>query len=244
MICKLCDKDKELKKSHIIPEFVYKQLYDEKGRFHVLSTLEQRPRPLEQKGIREKLLCNECEQQLSIYEKYAREIILGGESFIVRQHGNLLHLSDINYHKFKLFLLSILWRSSISSHIMFSRVNLGPHEKIIKELIKNNNPGTQLDYPCVIFGLNSKENIHVNLIDQPRRFRTESHMTYRFIFSGFVWVYYVSSHKLPSLISSVAINKFGSMVIGRGSFDELSEFRHFAVELHNMGRFNKPKKNG
>lgn len=240
MICRLCDKEKELQNSHIIPEFVYKQLYDNKGRFHVLSTLKQKPRPLEQKGIREKLLCKDCEQQLSIYEKYAREILMGGESFQFERHGKLIRLSDLNYHKFKLFLLSILWRSSVSSHILFSRVKLGKHENKIKKLIQNNNPGKPLDYPCIIFGLNSKDNIHANLIDQPRRFHTEGHITYRFIFSGFVWVYYVSSHKLPSLLTEIVINEDGNMVISQGSFDELSEFKHFAVDLHKMGRMRKP----
>ena len=240
MKCRLCDMECELQNSHIIPEFVYKQLYDSKGRFHVLSTQERRPRPLEQKGIREKLLCQDCEQQLSKYEKYAREVIMGGAPFKAQPKGNLLYLSSIDYHKFKLFQLSILWRSSISSHPLFARVNLGPHESKIKQLIKNDNPGEQLQYPCIIYGLTSTGNIHVNLIDQPRRFHTAGHITYRFIFSGFVWVYYVSSHKLPPLTSSIVLNRKGEMIIGKGTYEDLTEFRHFAVQLSKMGRLAKP----
>ena len=240
MICHLCDKNRELQNSHIIPEFVYKQLYDSKGRFHVLSTLECRPRPMEQKGIREKLLCSECEQQLSGYEKYAREILMGGVSFQAQHKGNLLYLSEIDYHKFKLFMLSILWRSSISTHALFSRINLGPHEDKIKAMIQANDPGKQLDCPCVIYGLTSKENIHSDLIDQPRRFHTSGHNTYRFIFSGFVWLYFVTSHTLPQLMSEVALSEEGKMIIGKGSYDDLSEFNYFANNLRKMGRLNKP----
>ncbi len=236
MKCNLCGKEKELQKSHIIPEFIYKSLYDDKGRFHVVSTLDRRPRPIEQKGIREKLFCRECEQHLSEYEKYSSELIMGGESLVVEQKANLIHISGVNYKKFKLFLLSILWRSSISKSVMFSRVDLGPHENILKELIKSGDPGKQMDYPCVIFSLTSEKNIHANLIDQPRRIRVDGHVAYRFIFSGFIWLYYVSSHKLPSLTSKATINEEGSMVIGLGSFDELSEFKQFAIDANQMGR--------
>lgn len=168
MACYLCLKDKELRNSHVIPEFVYKELYGSKHKFHVLSTLKNRPRPMEQKGIREKLLCNECEGKLLLWEKYAREILLGGAGVTVQRDGELLILSGLDYDKFKLFQLSILWRASVSTHPMFSKVNLGPHEERIRKFVDSKNPGRYTDYPCVIFGLTSESGIHGNFIDQPR----------------------------------------------------------------------------
>jgi len=240
MSCSLCKQNKELRNSHIIPEFVYTALYDKKHKFHVLSTLQDRPRPMEQKGIRERLLCGDCEQQLSVYEKYAREVLLGGVEIVVQNEGNLLKLSELDYVKFKLFQLSILWRASISSHPMFSRVRLGPHEEIIRKMIQAGNPGKQADYPCIIFGLTSESDIHGNFIDQPRKLHIEGHTTYRFVFTGFMWSFYVSSHKLPPLLRQVAINEEGTMVVGRGSFEELTELNKFAQELHCMDRLNEP----
>lgn len=38
MYCKLCKKEKELRKSHIIPEFFYKLLYDPFHRFNLISS--------------------------------------------------------------------------------------------------------------------------------------------------------------------------------------------------------------
>lgn len=240
MICYLCQQDAKLKKSHIIPEFVYTALYDKKHKFHVLSTHQVRPRPMEQKGIRERLLCGSCEQHLSKYEKYAREVLLGGISITVQQDGNLIRLSDLNYRKFKLFQLSILWRASIASNPMFSKVNLGPHEEYIRKMIHDDNPGEQIDYPCILFGLTSKTGIHGNFIDQPRKLHIDGHTTYRFIFTGFMWSFYVSSHRLSPFISQVAVNEAGNMVVGRGAFEELTELKDFALELHKMGRMNKP----
>jgi hypothetical protein len=36
--CKLCRLPRQLRKSHIIPEFMYTSMYDDKHRFHVVST--------------------------------------------------------------------------------------------------------------------------------------------------------------------------------------------------------------
>lgn len=41
--CKLCLKEKELMFSHIIPEFFYEPMYDEKHRFMQISTIQEIP---------------------------------------------------------------------------------------------------------------------------------------------------------------------------------------------------------
>ena len=57
MICRLCLVESELQDSHIISEFQYKPLYDEKHRFFVISSDPRKNDFYEQKGFREKLLC-------------------------------------------------------------------------------------------------------------------------------------------------------------------------------------------
>ncbi len=242
MICHLCQQEASLKRSHIIPEFVYASLYDKKHKFHVLSTLEDRPRPMEQKGLRERLLCGNCEQQLSVYEKYAREVLLGGVNITAQHIGNLIRVSDLNYNKFKLFQLSILWRASISKHPMFLKVNLGLDEEKIRRMIHVNNPGGKTDYPCILFGLQSATGTHQDFIDQPRKIHIDGNVTYRFIFSGFMWSFYVSSKNLPDHLKQVVVNELGEMIIGLGSFEELTELNDFALKLHKMERLNKPIK--
>ncbi len=97
MACKLCKKDKKLMNSHIIPEFIYKPLYDEKHRFHVISTYKQKDRPKEQKGIRERLLCLDCEQHISRYEDYARKVLFGGVEISVLNESGGIIVSGIDY---------------------------------------------------------------------------------------------------------------------------------------------------
>ena len=64
-ICKLCLCNKEIRNSHIIPEFMYQNIYDpEPKRFIALTVnsinLEYSRKKFEQKGIREYLLCGDC----------------------------------------------------------------------------------------------------------------------------------------------------------------------------------------
>lgn len=77
-VCALCHEPGELRRSHIIPEFFYKPVYDETHRF-LQSSTDPADRVLtRQKGLREYLLCQRCETKLSGWETYASKVIKGG----------------------------------------------------------------------------------------------------------------------------------------------------------------------
>jgi hypothetical protein len=151
--CKLCLEQKNLQNSHIIPEFFYKPLYDEKHRIHVLSTTPEEKNVMEQKGVREKLLCYDCEQYFSQLEDYARKVFYGGVEIGMRNDKNKILFEDIDYTKFKLFQLSLLWRASVSTVRLFSEVSIGAHEEKLRKMLINKNPGEYYEYGCSIIGL-------------------------------------------------------------------------------------------
>src|SRR3546814_16606531 len=78
MHCALCLLPKPLQDSHIIPEFLYGVMYDDKHRYNVLSLAPERRERIEQKGVREQLLCRDCEQKFSKLESYASLVLQGG----------------------------------------------------------------------------------------------------------------------------------------------------------------------
>jgi len=236
MQCALCRKDKELVRSHIIPEFIYEPLYDEKHRFHVLSTHPIRPRPFAQKGIREKLLCRTCEQHLSKYETYARKVLFGGVEITGNETTDGIVLEGINYDNFKLFQLSILWRASTSKDRMFCNVDLGPHEETIRNMIKSGNPGAPYEYACIMVGIRSKGDAADGLIYQPVKMRMFGHRIYRFIFGGLVWIYFVSSHSLPEFIKNAVLNEDETVYIPIAKLENLACLRNFLSDLNKMRR--------
>jgi len=162
-VCALCLEKKELRNSHIIPEFMYVNIYDkDPKRFYSLSikeeNIESGKSRIEQKGIREYLLCDACEGKFSKYEKYADETIFGknnnGKAIITNSYetpNQRFFLHDcvgFNYPNFKLFLLSLIWRLGLSK-----KFALSIEDNILEDLrntLLNDNPLNYNDYPCFV----------------------------------------------------------------------------------------------
>jgi len=211
--CALCSADVPLCKSHIIPEFLYKTVYDEKHRLHCYSTDCNEPNFYEQKGLRQLLLCEECEQKISDWEGYARDVLLGGTALTCVYEDGLVNFKGVDYKKFKLFQLSILWRASVSNLDFFKLVNLGPHEKIVREMVLNSEPGDKYDYPCFALYLRNNGDDLKGLIVSPDKSRIEQSICYRFIFGGLIWVFVVSRSKKYKEIDRLFLCESGEMSI-------------------------------
>jgi hypothetical protein len=170
--CKLCLEDKKLRNSHIIPEFMYESLYDEIHRFNVLSVHTHEFPKLLQKGIREHLLCQECETALSVYERYVSQLFKGELDIQTEHDGKMVTVYGLDYKKFKLFSLSVLWRASISTDVMFKDVTLGPHEETLRTMILKGDPGEVEQYPFMLAPITFKNENVVDLMIQPTKTRT------------------------------------------------------------------------
>ena len=102
-------------------------------------------------------------------------------------------LNGIDYRKFKLFLMSVLWRAGVSSHPFYSHVELGPHEEKLRLKLINEDPGAPTDYGCAIYSLLLDGAPLRAMFVEPTPARVDNHKIYRFVFSGFVFIYFVSS---------------------------------------------------
>jgi hypothetical protein len=152
MVCKLCKKKTDLKESHIISEAFYEGIYDEKHRVLPISMRNYELKFI-QKGIREKLLCGECEQKLSKWESILKRdlVDIGNKQskFLKISHINekVLKVEGIRYKEFKLAILSILWRMSITSDPFFASYNLGVYEEKLRTLLILAEISNETKYP-------------------------------------------------------------------------------------------------
>ncbi len=236
MRCALCHQESELRRSHIIPEFLYETLYDEKHRLQVLSVLPERENWREQKGLRERLLCDSCEQRLSVWERYASLALRGGVALTYRTEGRRVFVEGLDYSQFKLFQLSILWRAGVSTLPFFEKVQLGKHAEILRRQLLAGDPGSPQRYPCFMFGLKAANEAFTGVIMQPGRVRLHGRVAYRFVFGGFMWAIQVSSQDLYPPLVNCTLRPTGEAVLMIRDARDMGNLVSFAKELDRLGR--------
>jgi len=236
MNCALCLKSADLQRSHIIPEFLFRALYDDKNRFHVISTDVAERNNYRQKGLYEPLLCAACEQQFSRYERYASLVLNGGPSLGYQFDRSAAIVTGIEYKLFRLFQLSVLWRAGVSRQEFFKDVSLGHHEESLRQALFAEDPGLFSKYGCVMFAIIHEGEVQRNLMLQPKRVRFSGVSGYRFVFGGLVWIYVVSSHKSSAEIKRGFLSEGGRVVILLKQLGEFEDIIHMAKTLQTQGK--------
>lgn len=148
-ICKLCDQSKNLIKAHIIPKWAFNYIKEDNHFFQV-SGMAKKSGDLNSRKIQDgykdtSILCKKCDGDIiGPYDTYAKKFF--DQDFLPKikrvNHSSgkgvsHIHINDFDYIKLKLFLLSVLWRASISTLDHFSAVQLGKYEDRIKSMILN-----------------------------------------------------------------------------------------------------------
>lgn len=225
--CQLCHNEVHLVRSHIIPEFMYKcsGLYGEKRQFAVIRHVDKETPSLRlrQIGLRERLLGEECkcEDKLSKWEHYARRVIYVPSS---RRPAKLIRprlalYNGVDYRIFKLFLMSLLWRMSISSLDHFDKVSLGPHEERVGRMLLEEDPGDEDDYGCMIITVISdstdltQDTILRRFGLGPGRVRVHGGICYWMVLGGVVYIFVVSKHNIPADVRRLFLNRSNQLPV-------------------------------
>lgn len=226
MNCKLCHIDKPLiKKSHIIPDFMYQGLFNEKHFIAPVYLKEMKVGKMKPTGFYDSdILCADCERKIiGKLESYAKLVLWGGKgnpnkfqkliSANTHEGNNLLYFENIEYTKFKLFLLSILWRASISKQKIFNQVNLGEHEEVIRKMIIENDSKTENDYSVGIMLLKENKITPTKFIVDPIKIEEFETLTYVFIVNGIVIDYNISGNAFNNIFDAIKIKENNTMNI-------------------------------
>lgn len=189
MECVLCEEVKTLCDSHIISSFNYKPLRQGKEpNFYELPTDSDEKREIVQDGPKEKLLCRDCEQHRSKWERYFSQLWYNGRLFADSYPVTVL---DVEYPTLKLYQMSTLYLAAVSNHHFFEQVHMieGRKEQLRKMLLTGS-PGPSAEFGCVMYAM-----VH-NEITDPRSMVSSGHTRkhgelriHEFTFAGFLWVY-------------------------------------------------------
>lgn len=134
-ICKLCKYQKEIKRSHAIPDAVFRRiLKSSDGRAVTFRCDDDSPIRHSGESWWEYQLCQECEGLLnSKYESYAISFFRGHAGNVIK-HERGITFNNVNSEKIRMFLISILWRAAESNVGAYSRVKMpGYFKEYIRE---------------------------------------------------------------------------------------------------------------
>lgn len=191
--CALCLRSAELRESHIIPEFFYKPVYDAKHRFVVFSTDPAERHDLEQKGLKQHLLCDDCEERFCRYETYVSKVFYAKGRQREEIHGRRVAAQVVDYALFRCFILSLIWRMSESKLSLFRQLDLGPrHSEIIRQALLRDDPLRATQYPFIITEIMLEGQLWEDFMMGPQKVKAEGQTTYRFIISGRLFIVGVS----------------------------------------------------
>ena len=249
-ICHLCNEEKLLVESHIIPEGFYKNIYDDKHRAWYASKF-RNTKKIMQKGYREYLLCKNCDGEIiGKYDKYAIEVIRDKKHIKETDYINALKWDGLDYELFKLFHLSVLWRAHISTETTRA-VNLNTEEtNEIKKYILSGTAPDELNYP--IIGMSLVDPINNIECDEIITFGNRYHCigltsaeTYIFVFGGFAWHYIISNAQLSETTKSNILRNSTSFRLQK---ENIREYKPIIDLLPSIGlvpenkRKSKPQK--
>ena len=141
-MCKFCNQEKRLILSHIIPKSFY-QLKQHGNQSMLSFATKKIDKTRYQNGLKEYLMCAECDGMLGKLDEYAGKILFqqvtkhpfknvdGIKTYLFREN-------EFDYKKLRLFFISLVWRASVST--LFNGFSLNKYEDIALKILKQEIP--------------------------------------------------------------------------------------------------------
>lgn len=224
-ICKLCKNERVLlKKSHIYPNFVYADLFDEHGKLRKFDASEMKKlnpkisRPAS--GTYEgNLLCDECDnKRISRLESYVAELLNGKDKNVdcelkkTDDGTEIIEVRNLKYPEFKNFILSLLFRADISTFSEFDEVRLGPYNEKMRIIVYDNLSTEDLEYQVNIFKLSDDSNFNT-LIGQPVKSKIGAETVYSILMKGHLIVISLKENITSKKVKDIRLKSDGTIRI-------------------------------
>lgn len=244
--CKLCGEVKSLiNKSHIIPGSLYRYVFNSEHslvKFNPHNNNKYLPNfTRHHNGEYEgEILCQNCDnvilgQNLESYgsKTFIEKILSTNRSNIKNQENEIEFdtLSGIDYQKFKIYLLSILWRMGISNRKFFEGTDLETHEIKLRKMILNENPGKVEEYPFLLFDCND-ELLNLNgCIASPVRLIEDSISSYSVLIAGIIIIFKLNENEKTPYVLKHTLKPNGEMDIIKLDYNTKIAFleNHFQI---------------
>lgn len=217
MECKLCKQNKKLIKAHIIPDFMYGTMYGEKHTIVQVSLDNTSDKKVMQTAHYDKnILCATCDNEvIGSYERYASKIMSNNALFEERinNEGVKHYETSIDYTMFKLFLLSILWRSSITTLPFFKHLSIGHYEEKVRRMLLHKQSLTSEVFPMTVIKVTPDKEGHSKVVIDPITTTGSEPLYSVFVINGFVYSFLLDDNISDFEFDSFAVKEDNRLII-------------------------------
>jgi hypothetical protein len=209
-LCCYCSRQPEkFVKAHVIPRSFFKLVKKEASYSAFFQAREERIRTdFHKAGIYDsEILCADCEAQFTNWDTHGFEVLskVSGDDEAVRTSEGIVCgviPRELVYQTFKTFLLSVLWRASVSTHL-FAQVDLGPHEPRIRSILKVNEALNAEEYSTMLF-LPAGQPFRDTIL-MPWRSRVDGVCFYRLYFPNVIVMIKVDKQATPDAFAPLQL---------------------------------------
>lgn len=214
-LCALCERTRILHRSHIIPEFCYVG-YDHLHRMSEVHRQRPRLRTI-QKGYREPLLCQDCEQRLNDeYEKPMKAAWFDRSPLPPQVTTAEVLVTGLSYSIFKMFHLSVLWRAAVASGAEYGPVRLPPKALAdLRRRLYDGDPGLPPEYPVLglLLLLPPNREPAFDIIQSTSFDVFEQASVYRTVYGACTWQVWVGAGLARPELQHYALTLSGSILL-------------------------------
>lgn len=232
MLCPLCRAETaELHPaSHIVPEWMYTDLYSDRHKLLSFDLKKMRPEKL-QKGVRASIVCNDCEGRFAKDDHYG-SLVLTSRSPQAPEHRKinvhktvggplrdgrmvtLEHWSGLDFKKFQNFIFSVGIRAHLAAQAEL------PNE--LYERLRRLYLSSMIDaamYPIRICRI-QEGNMHLPFLDE-----RDGHTAISFAATGFYFLTFASEEPKPDYFRETCLRPEGSALLMQMDYFETGVFK-------------------
>lgn len=234
-LCRLCETRPTRIKAHAIPQsFFVKHLAANETPKIVWTSRHLYPRRCPIGVYDPNILCEECETKFQPYDDYGFKFFFPTRELEVihpstEAEANIIHSFD--YPLLKLFILSTLWRASVSTQKFYAGVKLGPYEDEIRHLILSDGPGSPQEFPIVIYRFAYPPKLIPTLC--PVHSRISGLNFYQLLLNGFLVMVKVDRQPMPPPLNDIALAHGMPLIIPSKDYRGSIEHRIMAQAARN-----------
>jgi len=216
--CKLCGENSRLVNSHVIPQALHADIQSEieTGETMEIHSDRRNYSMRSRTGAYGQFLCRDCEDIFHAWDeegiRFVRRYRDGTEGERFQQGDHSGFTAEVDYTKFKPWIMSLLWRANECKHELFKRVSLGDKwtAELSQKLIDNDTGGDK-DFTVSGSWFDHRD-FRQTLLD-PHQERIEGVNHYRFyMYGGFTFLIKVDQRK-STLPSSMLLSTNGKLRI-------------------------------